>query len=81
MTAGAGVRMSRFARQCADSGLSGAEFMATVPGDVGGGVVMNAGAFSQQASDILVSITIIHRNGESANIAAKDLCMAYRQTM
>lgn len=80
-TAGAGVRMSRFARQCADSGLSGAEFMATVPGDIGGGVAMNAGAFSQQVSDILVSIEIIHRNGESAQIAAKDLCMAYRQTM
>ncbi len=81
VTAGAGVRMSRFARQCADSGLSGAEFMATIPGDVGGGVVMNAGAFSQQTSDILVSIEVIHRNGESAKIAAKDLCMAYRQTI
>jgi UDP-N-acetylmuramate dehydrogenase len=81
VVAGAGVRMSRFARQCADSGLSGAEFMATIPGDVGGGVVMNAGAFSQQTSDILVSITIIHRNGESANIAAKDLCMAYRRSV
>jgi UDP-N-acetylmuramate dehydrogenase len=81
VTAGAGVRMSRFARQCADSGLSGAEFMATIPGDVGGGVVMNAGAFSQQVSDILISIVIIHRNGESAKIAATDLCMAYRQSV
>jgi UDP-N-acetylmuramate dehydrogenase len=81
VVAGAGVRMSRFARQCADSGLSGAEFMATVPGDVGGGVVMNAGAFSQQTSDILVSIVIIHRNGESAKIAATDLCMAYRRSV
>jgi len=81
VTAGAGVRMSRFARQCADSGLGGAEFMATVPGDVGGGVVMNAGAFSQQVSDILVSIEVIHRNGESAKIAAKDLCMAYRKSV
>jgi len=79
--AGAGVRMSRFARQCADSGLSGAEFMATVPGDIGGGVAMNAGAFSQQVSDILLSVEIIHRNGESARIAATDLCMAYRQAV
>jgi UDP-N-acetylmuramate dehydrogenase len=79
--AGAGVRMGRFARQCADSGLTGAEFMATVPGDIGGGVVMNAGAFSQQVSDILVSIDIVHRNGESGQVAARDLCMAYRQTI
>jgi len=79
--AGAGARMSRFARQCADSGLSGAEFMATVPGDIGGGVVMNAGAFSQQTSDILVSIEVVHRNGESARIAAKDLCLAYRRSV
>ena len=81
VVAGAGVRMSRFARQCADSGLSGAEFMATVPGDIGGGVVMNAGAFSQQISDILVSIDIIHRNGERAGIAAEDLCLAYRRSV
>lgn len=81
VTAEAGVRMSRFARQCAESGLSGAEFMATVPGDVGGGVVMNAGAFSQQVSDILVSVVIIHRNGERVSIAAADLCMAYRQSV
>jgi UDP-N-acetylmuramate dehydrogenase len=79
--AGAGVRMGRFARQCPDSGLTGAEFMATVPGDIGGGVVMNAGAFSQQVSDILVSIDIVHRNGESGQVAARDLCMAYRQTI
>lgn len=79
--AGAGARMSRFARLCADSGLSGAEFMATVPGDIGGGVVMNAGAFSQQVSDILVSIVIIHRNGERARIAAEDLCLAYRRSV
>jgi UDP-N-acetylmuramate dehydrogenase len=79
--AGAGARMSRFARQCADSGLSGAEFMATVPGDIGGGVVMNAGAFSQQVSDILVSIIIIHRNGEREKITAEDLCLAYRRSV
>jgi len=79
--AGAGVRMSRFARQCADCGLSGAEFMATVPGDIGGGVVMNAGAFSQQTSDILRSVILIHRNGERMKMAAEDLCMAYRRTL
>jgi len=78
--AGAGVRMSKFARQSAEHGLSGCEFMATVPGDVGGGVAMNAGCFAQQVSDTLVSIEVVSRSGELTEIAAADLKMVYRHT-
>lgn len=76
----AGVRMSRFARQCADHGLSGCEFMATVPGDIGGGVAMNAGCFSQQVSDTLVCIYVMSRNGEIVELDAEELDMGYRHT-
>jgi len=76
----AGVRMGRFARQCAEHGLSGCEFMATVPGDVGGGVAMNAGCFSQQVSDSLSYIEVMLRSGEVIEINAKSLEMSYRHT-
>jgi len=76
--AGAGVRMSRMAKQCADHGLTGVEFMATVPGDVGGGVAMNAGAFGQQVSDTLRRIEIVQRSGKPESIAAEALAMGYR---
>ncbi len=78
--AGAGVRMSKLANDCARLGLSGLEFMATVPGDVGGGIAMNAGAFGQQVSDTLKFIDIAHRDGHCEQIPAEDLAMAYRQT-
>lgn len=79
--AGAGVRMSRLARQCAEHGLSGCEFMATVPGDVGGGVAMNAGCFSQQVSDVLTHIEVMLRSGEIIEIDAEALEMRYRHTV
>lgn len=78
--AGAGVRMSRMARRCADHGLTGFEFMATVPGDVGGGVAMNAGAFGQQLSDSLRRIEIVQRGGKPESIDAGKLEMGYRHT-
>jgi UDP-N-acetylmuramate dehydrogenase len=78
MTAECGVRMSRVTRICADHGLTGLEFMATVPGDVGGGVVMNAGAFGQQVADCLSRIWVVRRDGEKQELQASDLEMAYR---
>ena len=80
MTCGAGVRMGKLAQTAANAGLSGLEFMATVPGDLGGGVAMNAGAFGQQVSDVLVSIAIVDRDGSCRIISRDDLDMHYRYT-
>ena len=61
-------------------GLTGLEFMATVPGDVGGGIAMNAGAFGQQVSDTLASIRILDRQGRVSELPAPALDMRYRHT-
>lgn len=76
----AGTRMSAIARACAEHGLSGLEFMATVPGDLGGGVAMNAGAFSQQVSDCLRRVELVDRRGQLHEIDAGELNMGYRHT-
>ncbi len=76
----AGVRMSAIARACAEHGLSGLEFMATVPGDLGGGVAMNAGAFSQQVSDCITHVELIDRQGKIHELEAASLNMRYRHT-
>ncbi len=76
----AGVRMSSIARQCAERGLTGLEFMATVPGDLGGGIAMNAGAFSQQVSDTLQQVELLLRNGDVVEMPASGLQMGYRHT-
>ncbi|OIO68158.1 MAG: UDP-N-acetylenolpyruvoylglucosamine reductase [Zetaproteobacteria bacterium CG12_big_fil_rev_8_21_14_0_65_55_1124] len=80
LSAECGVRMSRVSRICADHGLTGLEFMATVPGDIGGGVAMNAGAFGQQIADCLTRIHVVRRDGEKQELQAAELEMAYRHT-
>ncbi len=77
---GAGVRMSALAARCADLGLEGVEFMATVPGNIGGAVAMNAGAFGQQVSDILQSVDVVLRDGSLRTVAAEALAMGYRHS-
>ncbi len=81
LSAECGVRMSRVTRICADHGLSGLEFMATVPGDIGGGVVMNAGAFGQQIADCLTRIWVVRRDGEHEELQVAQLEMSYRHTL
>ncbi len=78
--AGAGARMGKLAQFAAKEGLGGLEFMATIPGDVGGGIAMNAGAFGQQVSDTLAYIDIVLPGGESKRLAANELDMRYRYT-
>lgn len=80
-SAEAGARMGKFSQRCADVGLAGLEFMATVPGDIGGGIAMNAGAFGQQVSDTLQAIDVVHRDGREARVDAHDLTMSYRYTV
>ncbi len=75
----AGVRMGRLARAAAEAGLAGLEFMATVPGDVGGGVAMNAGAFGQEVADTLQWAEVVLRGGETRRLAARELDMGYRR--
>lgn len=80
LTAGAGARMGKTAQAAANAGLAGLEFMATVPGDIGGGIAMNAGAFGQQVSDTLKSITLCNRHGETRTLQRSELDMQYRHT-
>jgi len=80
LRADAGARMGKIAQQCAAQGLAGLEFMATVPGDLGGGVAMNAGAFGQQVADTLLSVRILLRSGEISELNRDQLKMDYRRT-
>jgi UDP-N-acetylmuramate dehydrogenase len=56
--AGAGSRLPHLARHAAQWGLCGLEFAAGIPGTVGGGVIMNAGAHGSSMSEIVEEVTI-----------------------
>lgn len=64
--AGAGMPTAQLARFCAREGLSGCEFMAGIPGTVGGALAMNAGALGSETWDFVRAVRVINRRGELA---------------
>lgn len=77
----AGVTMSRTALYAAKSGLSGMEFAHGIPGSVGGGVFMNAGAYGGDISQICESVCVMNRNGEMRILSNNDMCFSYRHSV
>ncbi len=55
----AGVRMTKFVDFCVQQGLAGVEMLAGIPGTVGGGIVMNAGAHGGEIADHCVGVEVL----------------------
>ena len=58
--------------------IGGLEFLACIPGTIGGGLKMNAGCFNQEFKDILISIQVIDRMGSITTIPADKVIFEYR---
>ena len=56
---GVGLKMPRFCGKMIHKSLTGAEFMVGIPGSIGGGLVMNAGAHGREFADIFVSAKVL----------------------
>ena len=76
--AGTAVQDKKLADYAAENSLSGFEFLACIPGTIGGGIKMNAGCFGQEIKDILVSIQAIDKNGNIITIPSKKINFNYR---
>lgn len=76
----AGAPMATFGMKCARNSLQGAEFICGIPGSVGGGVYMNAGAYGGEMKNIAVSVRYIYE-GEIHEIAAEDCQFGYRTSI
>ena len=77
----AGVTMTRAAVFAANLGLSGMEFAHGIPGTVGGGIYMNAGAYGGELKDICESVDVMDFNGNVRTVAAADMGFSYRHSM
>ncbi len=75
---GSAVLDKKLAEFAAKNSLSGFEFLACIPGTVGGGLRMNAGCFGKEIKDILVSIQAIDKRGNISTIPVKDINFNYR---
>ena len=58
--------------------MGGLEFLSCIPGTVGGGLRMNAGCFSREFKDILLSVQAIDRLGRVITIPAHKILFEYR---
>lgn len=76
----AGVTMSRAAVYAANLGLSGLEFAHGIPGTVGGGVYMNAGAYGGEICQVCEQVEIMDRNGEIQILTGDQMAFSYRHS-
>ena len=77
----AGVTMTRAAMFAANLGLSGLEFAHGIPGTVGGGVYMNAGAYGGEIKDVCVSVDVMDHNGNITRRTAEEMKFSYRHSV
>lgn len=77
----AGVGMIPLAYQCAKTGLSGFEFAGGIPGTVGGGVYMNAGAYKYCFADIFNEALILDENQEIRKLTKDEMKFDYRTSI
>lgn len=76
----AGVTMTRAAVFAANHGLSGMEFAHGIPGTVGGGVYMNAGAYGGEICDICESVDVMDMEGNLRTLTSAEMQFSYRHS-
>jgi len=74
----AGVPCAHVARFCSDLGLVGAEFLAGIPGTMGGALKMNAGAFGGETWSIVDRLEMINITGDVIERGKHEFEIAYR---
>lgn len=78
IAAKAGARLSQVAHAAMEHGLTGLEFASGIPGTVGGGVMMNAGAYGGEMSQVVAQVKVISRDGEELVLDNDTMEFGYR---
>lgn len=76
----AGAAMARLATFAMERGYTGLEFAHGIPGTVGGGVYMNAGAYGGEMCQVVTGVTVMDRAGNLLDIPADKLDLSYRHS-
>lgn len=77
---GAGLLLSRIAKEALADSLTGFEFAAGIPGTLGGAVVMNAGAYGGEMKDIIQKVRVMDPEGAVLELDASELEFGYRHS-
>ena len=81
MIAQAGVPMISLSYQAAKIGLSGFEFMGGVPGSIGGGIYMNAGAYKYDLASVVKTVTLLNEKHEVVTFNNEQMDFSYRHSI
>lgn len=76
----AGALMSQVAAAALQHGLTGLEFASGIPGTVGGGVVMNAGAYGGELAQVVTRVSVMNRTGEILTLDNDTMEFGYRKS-
>ena len=74
----AGAKLSKVATIAMENDLAGFEFAHGIPGNMGGAVVMNAGAYGGEMKDVLKWVKVVDQNGEIKTLENEELELGYR---
>ena len=80
IVADAGARMALVARAAEDASLTGLEFAFGIPGTIGGGTIMNAGAYGGELSQVITKVEAFDSDGNFYVLEGDDLCFGYRKS-
>jgi UDP-N-acetylmuramate dehydrogenase len=81
LVCGAGATLDAVAAFAEQEGLVGAEFLAGIPGSVGGGLHSNAGAFRWSLGDVVTSVTALESEGNEQTLTGTRIHREYRRPM
>ncbi|MEE8638031.1 MAG: UDP-N-acetylmuramate dehydrogenase [Candidatus Margulisiibacteriota bacterium] len=77
---GAGVPLPKLIRKLTHKSLGGLEFLAGVPGSVGGAITMNAGGWGKEIGPYVEEVKVLERDGSQKDIKGKKLGFGYRKS-
>ncbi len=81
VTAGAGCLLSRVARTVSGMGYTGFEFATGIPGTVGGGAAMNAGAYNGEIRDVIIRTKVMDGEGRIFTLERDEMDLGYRHSV
>ncbi len=74
----AGALLVTLAKAAAEQSLGGLEFASGIPGSLGGGIYMNAGAYGGEMKDVVKSVRVMNREGEIFTLSGEEMDFGYR---
>jgi len=80
VTVGSGVTLNKLIEYCTEMGLAGLEALTGIPGQTGGALMLNAGAFGVEMMDRVVQVKLINQDGVSEILNRNQIEAEYRKT-